>query len=175
MIRPATAIPAIALVLALSACAQPATPVYPSAVPGGPPVTAAPTDAPTGPMSTAGTVPQGRSPLNGTEWTLGAVLTRKKVTFPVEGAKAVIDIGDGQFKGTTGCNTFLGKVTLTEAGQWTVNLLQAGKDSCANPALAEQNQSMLAILKDASSYLIEGSVLTLTAAADASSLKFARV
>ncbi len=172
MNRHETAIPAIVLALALSGCAQPATLVQPGAAPGAPAVTA-PTLSPTGPVSTA-KMPAGNSPLNDSEWTLGAVVTPGKVTFAAEGRKAGIFISKGQFKGSTGCTDFLGKVTLAEPDQWVSGSLRAGTESCSSAALATQNQSVLTILKDASTYLVQGSVLTLTAEADASALTFAR-
>ena len=89
--------------------------------------------------------------LPGTSWTL----------VDLDGAEAVGETppgitftDDGGVTGTTGCNTFNAEVAI-EGSELTFGPVATTRMSCADPALAEQEQAFLAAIEGVSGYTID--------------------
>lgn len=74
---------------------------------------------------------------------------------------------DGTFNGFTGCNSFNGRYTTAPAlplNQMQISGVSSTKAACTSPELTAQEQSMLAVLNSAQTYLVAGSTLQIVGA-----------
>ena len=109
-------------------------------------------------------------PLAGTAWKLSGIVTNDAVTAPVEGSSVTMTIQDGQLSGKA-CNNFSGTVETSDDGSFKAGPLRSTKMACANEALSAEETAVLATLQKATSFVIEGSSLTLKAG-DGTGLEF---
>jgi len=116
-------------------------------------------------------VPEADRPLAATVWHLTTLLDGEAASSIVAGTEPILEVDDvaGRLSGNSGCNSFFGPATFTGSGV-TVGAIGATKMAC-EPGVMEQEAFVFAVLADAVSWDIEGTVLRI-AAADGRALEF---
>ena len=106
------------------------------------------------------TVAEPDRPLAGTHWIVQSLVDREAVSSVPAGAVAYLTLGtDGRFSGNTGCNEMGGgaavtSTTITFSGAFTTRM-------ACEPDRTRLEQAVLAVLREAISYEIDGDQLRL--------------
>ncbi|TCN57016.1 heat shock protein HslJ [Rhodococcus sp. SMB37] len=103
--------------------------------------------------------------LTGTEWVVTTMRTADAVmsSAALENADVTLTVTeDGQVSGSTGCNRFTGTAQVGD-GTLVFGPLATTRVACADPALAQIENHVLAVLSGETTYTVDGSEMTLTA------------
>jgi heat shock protein HslJ len=108
--------------------------------------------------------PVADAPLAGPVWVLDSIITGDAVSS-VMGDPATLELrDDGTMSGTTGCRTFDGRYTVSDA---TVSVMELSNDDRACPAeLVPQDEHVLDVIARGFGFEIDGERLTLTDGTD---------
>ncbi len=112
-------------------------------------------------LTLAPATPVTNSPLEGTTWTLTALIDGDVVSSTVVGSSVTLLIRDGRLSGKA-CNSFNGTVA-TDGHSFKVGPLRSTRMACTNAGLTKQETAVVKVLENATGYTIEGSTLTITA------------
>ncbi|MEJ5313447.1 MULTISPECIES: META domain-containing protein [Anaerolinea] len=97
-----------------------------------------------------------QNPLKGTVWALETL--GESAAYP--GVDVIIDFGDGEVQGNTGCNNFSGKYSIKKE---TIEFKDISMTmmACQEPAINAQENAFLNALQLARSYRTDGNMLEL--------------
>jgi heat shock protein HslJ len=104
-------------------------------------------------------------PITGTEWALTTVRTADAVmsSAALENAAPTLVLAeDGQVSGSTGCNRFTGTAQVGD-GTLAFGPLATTRAACIDPELTEIENHVLAVLSGETTYVVDGTEMTLTA------------
>ncbi|MCD2116955.1 MULTISPECIES: META domain-containing protein [Rhodococcus] len=95
--------------------------------------------------------------------------------IPGDGPLVVAFPEDGRISATAGCNRFVGGVDLSEGRVKAPDLASTGtmtRAACADPELADIETHVLNVLAGETTYIVQGSSMTLTAPNGTDGLEF---
>lgn len=98
--------------------------------------------------------------LEGTPWVLNTFVMGEAASSLLAGTTITASFDAGVVSGMSGCNQYSGSYTL-EGDQMKVGALAATKIACPNEIL-EQESNFITMLETATSFMIEGTRLTIT-------------
>lgn len=111
-------------------------------------------------LTFAARAPEPDAALIGTTWTLDTIIENEAASTPVAGADATMTIDDAnQITGTTGCNNFMGEIVVSDA-TFEPAALASTRKAC-QPDVMAQEATVLRVLSEGPSWVIEGPTLTL--------------
>ncbi len=101
------------------------------------------------------------APLVGTVWMLDTIIDGSSASTPIAGSDPTLTIADdGTVSGTTGCNSLTGSIPFDDT---TFEPAPLGSTRMAcEPDLMDQEATVLRVLGDGPSWVIDGPLLTLT-------------
>jgi heat shock protein HslJ len=103
------------------------------------------------------------SRLDGTRWTLSAIVPGGGIDWAATGITLAFDPGGGRIGGDSGCNQYHAGVTFEGRGM-TVGPVAATRRFCAEPPRTMERESVyLEVLGNVTSFTLQGNTLTLIA------------
>lgn len=103
----------------------------------------------------------GGGQLEGTDWTVEAVVIDGEPLPPIVGTVVTATFTDGELEGLGGCNSYFGSYE-TDGDQLTIGPLASTRRFCDEPpGVSDQENAYLGLLENARSYAVDGDRLTI--------------
>jgi heat shock protein HslJ len=113
-----------------------------------------------GELTFSAPAPQADAPLAGTAWFLESISQGDAVASALRTTVISLIFADGRLNGSGGCNTFMADYTLDNDGALSIGPAGATRMAC-EPAIMNQESTLLTALENTERYVIEGDRLTL--------------